>query len=531
MSRYFLVLIVCLIYNCANGQQVVQRVYTDFSVTRIIKSNDGGYLLAGTHDVSLWQNNAIISKIDSIGQRIWTKAFEDTIGFHNLIDIIATSDQNYLAVFLTNTSNPIKLIKFNNNGDILTTTHYISNSIYSLRGVFEAENGNIIAYGFVLSTSIFSGPVDFFIMKTDSNLNVIWAKQINYKYQSQFIRGILLSDGSYLFQGTAFDTTTTPTRNDLVLAKTDTAGNFIWFKQSGNYQVGSGMGNGPAVVTNYGDITEKNGSIYNAFNVSWFSNFYQYDVIIQKLDLNGNEIVAHQYGNDAGGTHDTRTIACTNFNEILFSTNGHLVKTDENLNFIWAKRNHPNQQQISIFNSLTISDSNYIGVLNYTNLPHSNSLLVKTDTSGEISCKNVPNAPLFNQQCIIGSFDKMNLITSNNVSINVVGVFHQSQNYTLINDSLQCLTSTNFEDEFSKQNTIIALHNHIVTDFLRVLYLSNDYSKSQLFIYSVSGNLILKMEILPQPINNISLLELPSGLYTLIFKNKNYFQALKFVKI
>ena len=84
MSRYFLVLIVCLIYNCANGQQVVQRVYTDFSATRIIKSNDGGYLLAGTHDVSLWQNNAIISKIDSIGQRIWTKAFEDTIGFHTL---------------------------------------------------------------------------------------------------------------------------------------------------------------------------------------------------------------------------------------------------------------------------------------------------------------------------------------------------------------------------------------------------------------------------------------------------------------
>ena len=531
MSRYFLVLIVCLLSYCANGQQIVQRTYSNIGPNKMIKTYDGGFLICGNHTYSSLKSNALIIKVDSIGQLIWTKSFEDTIGLHNLIDIIATSDQNYLAVFLTNTSNPIKLIKFNNNGDILNTTHYISNSIYSLRGVFEAENGNIIAYGFALSAAIFSGPVDFFIMKTDSNLNVIWAKQINYKYQSQFIRGLMLSDGSYLFQGTAYDTTPTPTRNDLVLAKTDTAGNFIWFKQSGNFQVGSGMGNGTAIVTNYGDMIEKNGSIYNAFNVGWFSNFYQYDIVIQKLDLNGNEILAHQFGNDAGGTHETQTISGFKQNELMFSTHGHFVKTDDNLNLIWAKRCQPILQQLSILNSLIVSDYCYYGLSMFVNSNIAFSLFTKTDSLGDIGCKGIPSSALFNQQIVVGTYDRLNLLTQSSVPLSSISIQNQAQIITFINDSLQCLTATSIGAVSSKNNLNLSLLENVVSDEIKIQSQDDESILTEFSVYSIKGIQLLKIGKSIQRENIIAVTELQPGFYFLKIHNRKVETFFKFIKL
>ncbi|PID28092.1 MAG: hypothetical protein CSB55_06140 [Candidatus Cloacimonadota bacterium] len=226
---------------------------------------------------------------------------------------------------------------------------YITGSFYG-----NANFGNITLYS--------AGVSDIFIAKTDNNGNWLWAKRAggtSYDYG----KGIAVDDQGNLyitgyFKGTAtFGSTNLTSKGnyDMFIIKSNNEGNFIRVKGAGG--TNSDQGNAIAVdnqgnlyVTGifrgsatFGDITLNS------------PNFYT-DIFITKSDNEGNFIWAKRaggedsdYGNSiavdkqgnsyvTGIFRGSATFGDITLNSPNFYTDIFITKSDNKGNFIWAKR-------------------------------------------------------------------------------------------------------------------------------------------------------------------------------------------------
>ncbi|HTB32016.1 MAG TPA: T9SS type A sorting domain-containing protein [Bacteroidia bacterium] len=143
---------------------------------------------------------------------------------------------------------------------------------------------------------------DIFIVKYDSNGNVIWSKQaiIQSKNSSGIAYSVAYDNMNNIYVTGYFQDTITfgtteliSSNNDVFLAKYDSSGNVLWAKQCGTnrnssaygYAVASDM-NGNAYVTGYFKDTINFGT-HILMNDTKYANFF-----ITKFDLNGNVIWA-----------------------------------------------------------------------------------------------------------------------------------------------------------------------------------------------------------------------------------------------
>jgi hypothetical protein len=124
-------------------------------------------------------------------------------------------------------SGDLFLIKTDANGNIIWAKTYGGTSYDEAYSVQQTSDGGYILAGL---TSSFGAGSDVFLIKTDANGNISWAKTFggtsyDYAYSVQ-----QTSDGGYIMAG---GTSSFGAGGDILLIKTDANGNIIWAKTYG----------------------------------------------------------------------------------------------------------------------------------------------------------------------------------------------------------------------------------------------------------------------------------------------------------
>lgn len=240
---------------------------------------DGGFILTGfteSNDVHITSNNGskdlIAIKTDSNGELEWAKTFG------------GTSDE-------------------------------IGNSVLAL------SDGSSIVVGSAFSSdgdiSYNAGFSDFWILKLDSDGNLLWEKTYGGSGEDRAKKVIQTQDGNFAILGTAFSTDgdiSNPLGGvDFWLIKIDGNGNLLWEKSFGGSSADQGS---DLIETTSGELIITGEVLSNNGNVSGNHGFT--DAWVAKLDSNGNLL----WQNALGGTMVDYFLAITETDDGGFIATG-----------------------------------------------------------------------------------------------------------------------------------------------------------------------------------------------------------------
>jgi hypothetical protein len=190
-------------------------------VNSLIKTSDGGYLLAGNTGHHLVEYNIWIIKTDEQGNIEWDQRYEGR-EHARVNSVVKTSDGGYaLAGYL---SGDFCLIKIDVSGNITWNQTYSEGEAYSL---VETSDGGYALAGYTRNGQLNTGVTEGWLVKTDASGNEIWS-QIYVGTGSQYIHSLVeTSDGAFALAG--YISYPYPDPPELWLIKTDKYGNIPEF--------------------------------------------------------------------------------------------------------------------------------------------------------------------------------------------------------------------------------------------------------------------------------------------------------------
>jgi len=360
------------------------------SATSVQQTSDGGYIVAGsTTSFGAGKRDIFLIKTDAEGNIIWAKTYGGTED-EFASSVQQTSDGGYIVAGWTNSfgtgSYDFLLIKTDANGNIIWAKTYGGTDDDRAFSVQQTSDGGYIVAG---STWSFDAVVyDAFLIKTDANGNIQWAKTYEVIALDNALSVQQTSDGGYIVAG--YTVTISGVGADIFLIKTDEKGNIQWAKTYG----GRSWDDASSVQQ-----TSDGGYIVAGGTYSFGAGGR--DIFLIKTDAKGNIIWAKTYGgtNDDGAfsvqqTSDGGYILAGETNS--FGAGGvdiFLIKTDANGNIIWAKTyGRTNKDGASSVKQT--SDGGYIlaGTTISFGAGGADIFLIKTDAKGNIgSCSIVRN--------------------------------------------------------------------------------------------------------------------------------------------
>ncbi len=222
-----------------------------------------------------------------------------------------------------------------NNGDGPNTT---LNRIVISEGVFErayaveeADDGGFVVAG--ITKTIGAGNSDFYLVKTNSDLEVLWRKSYGTAEEDELWLMIKTSDGGFLLGGSSGDYFA-GTR-DFYIVKTDSAGNEIW---SNTY--GGSKDEGRACVLETAD----GNYVFSGWSTSFTDNDNS-DFYLAKINTSGELLWEKTYGYEGSdGPNCVKQTADGGFviyGEGHWDTSGEwqgiMVKTDSEGNLLWGR--------------------------------------------------------------------------------------------------------------------------------------------------------------------------------------------------
>jgi hypothetical protein len=352
------------------GGEIYDRFYS------VQQTSDGGYIVAGvTHSFSSGGYDIFLIKTDANGNVIWAKTYGE-ISNEKAFSVQQTSDGGYIVAGVTDyfsaVIGDIFLIKTDANGNIQWAKTYGGTSTDSAFSVQQTSDGGYIVAGYTYSFG--AGGTDIFLIKTDASGNLQWAKTYGGTYWDEAYSVQQTSDGGYIVAGYPS------------LIKTDANGNIIWAKTYGGTTVRSVQ------------QTSDGGYIVAGHTNSFGAGYY--DIFLIKTDANGNVQWAKTYGGTysewASSVQQTSDggyiVAGTTRSFGAYWYNIFLIKTDANGNIQWAKTYGGTDGDEAYYARQT-SDGGYIVAGGTGSLSVEGALLIKTDANGNIgSCSIVQNA-------------------------------------------------------------------------------------------------------------------------------------------
>ena len=329
-------------------------------------------------------SDIFVAKLDINGNWLWAKKAGGTdFDFGNSIAVDANGNSyvtgyfsgsaNFGTTTLTSSSEyytEIYVAKLDINGNWLWANKAGGTGWDYGYGIAVDANGNSYVTGAFAESAIFgtttltsSGGSDIFVAKLDSSGNWLWAKQAGgTDYDDGYgivvdINGNSYVTGIFYSSNCSFGSTTLTSSggSDIFVAKLDINGNWLWAKQAGGTDNDFGYGiavdaNGNSYIT--GGFKES--ATFGTTTLT-SSGYYDYDIFVTKLDIDGNWLWAKQ----AGGTGDegSNSIAVdangnsyitsgfeesVNFGTTTLTSSGYLdifvAKIDHNGNWLWAKQ-------------------------------------------------------------------------------------------------------------------------------------------------------------------------------------------------
>jgi uncharacterized delta-60 repeat protein len=344
------------------------------------QTSDGGYIVVG-YEYDTWGDDAFLIKTDAKGNIIWAKTYGGT-GWDEANSVQQTSDGGYIVAGWTRSfgagRNDIFLIRTDASGNIIWAKTYGGTSSDYANSVQQTSDGGYIVAG--ETRSFGAGRNDIFLIKTDANGNVQWAKTYGgtrYDWPSSVQQ---TSDGGYIVAGGTWSFGAG--RNDIFLIKTDANGNIIWAKTYGGTDDD---------IANSVQQTSDGGYIVAGGTYSFGAG--SADIFLIKTDANGNVIWAKTYGgtssdyaNSVQQTSDGGYIVAGETESFGAGRNDvFLIKTDANGNVQWAKTYGGTSSDYA--NSVQqTSDGGYIvagGTWSF-GAGYRDIFLIKTDANGNI---------------------------------------------------------------------------------------------------------------------------------------------------
>lgn len=338
---------------------------------QMLKANDGGYIIVGNSQIGDWPNgpiNTFTIKIDSLGNKIWQKRY-DFVGdlYENKI---VNCNNGYIIC------GSLKLIKINNNGDIVwqTSPNLPSESI---NGIAVSIDGSIYAVGLAPS-----GPPNNVIIATlnkyDQNGNLIWAKSFSRTSREEFHDIKIYSNNELIVLGR-----TNHPDADFWAVKFTMEGAVIWEKTYHDLAYAF-----PQSIIK----TSEGNYVFTGYSYLSSSGAYFY---LQMVDVNGNSKWAysvndnHTRGYSVSEINDQSLIVSGGY-ELLYSAQSALYKFDKNGNKLWEKLYA--EFATYLFNKTVIPTSDGGYIINsqkskaYNNSGETDQIYIfKTDDKGEFN--------------------------------------------------------------------------------------------------------------------------------------------------
>lgn len=198
---------------------------------------DGGYILLGSSSsfgTSTTDFDIYLIKTDSNGDTIWTKTFGGT-GSDNALYLQQAKDSGYVITGYTNSfgagQDDVFLLKTDTNGNLLFIKTYGGVDGDAGSSVQQTKDGGYIISGKTHSFGAFSNDGDVYLIKTDSIGDVAWTKTFGgagtdwgHSVQQTSDDGFVIAGETWSFGAG---------QNDVYVLKTDSNGNLLWSKTFG----------------------------------------------------------------------------------------------------------------------------------------------------------------------------------------------------------------------------------------------------------------------------------------------------------
>jgi uncharacterized protein YuzE len=354
------------------------------------QTSDGGYILAGyTLSFGAGLDDIILIKTDANGNVQWAKTYGGT-SYDYASSVQQTSDGGYIVAGGTDSFgaglDDIILIKTDANGNVQWAKTYGGTNDDYATSVQQTSDGGYIVAGETYSFG--AGDYDIFLMKTDANGNLQWAKTYGGTNDDWALSVQQTSDGGYIVAGETYPFGAY--WSDAFLVKTDANGNLQWAKTYG----GTG-GDGTFSVQQ----TSDGGYIVAGYTYSFGAGLDDIILIKTDANGNVQWAKTYGGTNDDYATSVQQTsdggyiLACYTRSFGAGNSDIFLVKTDANGNLQWAKT-YGGTDYDWAFSVQQTSDGGYIvaGETYSFGAGLDDIILIKTDANGNIgSCSIVRN--------------------------------------------------------------------------------------------------------------------------------------------
>jgi hypothetical protein len=225
-----------LIKTDANGNIIWAKTYGGTGwdeANSVQQTSDGGYIVAGwTRSFGAGRNDIFLIKTDASGNVQWAKTYGGTSSDY-ANSVKQTSDGGYIVAGETESfgagRNDIFLIKTDASGNVQWAKTYGGTRYDWPSSVQQTSDGGYIVAGGTYSFG--AGNYDIILIKTDASGNIIWAKTYGGTDDDIASSVQQTSDGGYIVAGRTYSFGAG--WGDIFLIKTDANGNIIWAKTYG----------------------------------------------------------------------------------------------------------------------------------------------------------------------------------------------------------------------------------------------------------------------------------------------------------
>lgn len=522
--------------NCIAQNTILQRLYNDTASIRSIATLDSSnYMLAGYKDV---QNQArgFLMMVDSVGKPKWTKYLFDTLNLGSSGNVIngtfrlkAISNNRFLLTGGTSYGFGVGqghafILIVDTSGTILKSKKFTAPGItVPIYDAIENSDGTFAVCGSYITQNWFFFPIaDALLAKLDSNLSVIWAKTYSKQEGDKALHIAASPDNTYILQVSTQDTIYTNCQT--LLYKVDTAGSLIWAKESGDTSlvVPFGQWYTSNIPTNCVLLVKNNGDIISTFSANWYTGHPE--TIMQRLDNNGNEMVAHQFGKHtfSGQTLMASEIVLEN-GDMVIPEFLSLLRVDSNFNIVWRRSVQSNVSYISGLGLLAPSKSSWL-ISCGGSLTNYKIKFTALDSTGNIGCFNNILTYLYDTVRTVGTTNIISLVTTTSVSLydSVIQINEWSVSTT---DSLGCFTATAISDTDNEKENLSLVSN----PFLNYLEIKNATPHLFYDVFDLQGKKIKSGYLAKE--KTIDVNDFTKGVYLIQFSNSYTLQTFKFIRL